>query len=123
MRDFGVSQTAAILPMTTYVLSLSFASMISAPISETMGRMGTYRVAVPISAALSLAAGFSPTFTALCLLRFFAGMFGSACLAVCAGTAADLFHPQDRAVAGMMLLYLPFLGEVAPVRRCDLAPG
>jgi len=85
--------------------------MISAPISETMGRMGTYRVAVPISALFSLACGFAPDFTSLCILRFFAGIFGSACLAVCAGTSADLFHPQDRAVAGTFLLYFPFLGE------------
>jgi predicted MFS family arabinose efflux permease len=63
------------------------------------------------SAAFSLAAGFAPTFAALCILRFFAGVFGSACLAVCAGTAADLFHPQDRAVAGTFVLYFPFLGE------------
>ena len=75
------------------------------------GRLGTYRVAPPIGAIFTLAAGFSPNITALCLLRFFAGFFGGATLPVSAGTSADLFHPKDRAVAGTFMLYVPFLGE------------
>jgi MFS family permease len=114
MRDFGVSETVAILPLTTYVLSLSFASMISAPVSETMGRLGTYRVALPISIFFTIGCGFAPTFAALCVLRFFAGLFGSACFAVCSGTSADLFHPEHRAVAASFLLYFPFLGGNRP---------
>jgi predicted MFS family arabinose efflux permease len=69
MIDFKVSQTVAILPLTTYVLSLGFSGMISAPISETMGRLGTYRYLVPLAAVFTLAAGFAPNFAALCILR------------------------------------------------------
>ena len=75
MLDFGVSDTIATLPLTTYVLGLSFGPMLSAPISEMMGRMGTYRISPPISALFSLGAGFAPDVTALCILRFFAGFF------------------------------------------------
>ncbi|CAG8950181.1 hypothetical protein HYFRA_00008418 [Hymenoscyphus fraxineus] len=109
MKDFHVSNTVAILPLTTYVLGLSFGPMISAPISEMFGRLGTYKVVPPISAIFTLAAGFSPNITALCLLRFFAGFFGGASLPVSAGTSADLFYPKDRAVAGTFMLYIPFL--------------
>jgi MFS family permease len=111
MLDFGVSEVVATLPLSTYLLGLSFGPMLSAPISETMGRLGTYRISVPISALFTLGAGFAPDFTALCLLRFFAGFFGGASLPVCAGTSADLFRPQNFAVAGSFLLYFPFLGR------------
>jgi len=112
MYDFSVSDTVATVPLTTYVLGLSFGPMISAPISETVGRMGTYRYAVPISALFTLGCGFAPNIAALSILRFFAGLFGAAPLSVCAGTSADLFRPKERAVAGTLLLYTGFLGEV-----------
>lgn len=110
MKDFGVSEVIATVPLTTYVLGLSFGPMVSAPISETMGRLGTYHISLPISALFTLGAGFSSNITALSILRFFAGFFGGASLPVCAGTSADLFHPQSFAVAGSFLLYFPFLG-------------
>ncbi|KAH7342442.1 major facilitator superfamily domain-containing protein [Rhexocercosporidium sp. MPI-PUGE-AT-0058] len=110
MMDFGVSETVAILPLTTYVLGLAFGPMISAPISETLGRLGTYRIAIPIGALFSLGAGYAPSIAALCILRFFAGFFSGAILPVTAGTAADIFSPQRFAVAGAWLLYFPFLG-------------
>ncbi|KAG9230343.1 major facilitator superfamily domain-containing protein [Amylocarpus encephaloides] len=112
MLDFHVSDTIATLSLTTYVLGLSFGPMLSAPISEMFGRLGTYRVAPPIGAIFTLAAGFSPNITTLCILRFFAGFFGGPSLSVCAGTSADLFLPKDRAVAGTFMLYFPFLGPV-----------
>jgi MFS family permease len=111
MHDFNVSDTIATVPPTTYVLGLSFGPMIGAPISETVGSMGTYRIAVPISAFFTLGAGFAPNITALCVLRFFAWLFGGAPLPVCAGTSADLFRPKEYAVAGTLLLYTGFLGQ------------
>lgn len=111
MKDFGVNETTAIVPLTTYVLGLAFGPMLSAPISETLGRLGTYRFTIPISALFTLGAGFAPSIIALCILRFFAGFFGGASLAVCAGTSADLFQPKDFAVAASFLLYFPFLGK------------
>ena len=112
MYNFRVSETVATVPLMTYVLGLSFGPMISAPISETVGRMGTYRVAVPISAFFTLSSGFARNITTLCVLRLFAGLFGGAPLSVYAGTAADLFYPKERAVAGTLLLYTGFLGEL-----------
>ncbi|KAG0648665.1 Polyamine transporter 4 [Hyphodiscus hymeniophilus] len=116
MYDFQISDTIATVPLTTYALGLSFGPMLSAPISETVGRLGTYRYAVPISALFTLGAGFAPNIAALCVLRLFAGLFGGAPLSVCAGTSADLFRPKERAVAGTLLLYTGFLGPaVGPI--------
>ena len=111
MLDFGVSETVAILPLTTYVLGLAFGPMIAAPMSETLGRLGTYRIAVPISALFSLGAGFAPNMAGLCILRFLAGFFGGAPLPVTAGTGADLFDGKDFAFVGTLFLFTPFLGK------------
>lgn len=116
MRDFNVSETAAIIPLTNYVLGLAFGPMLSAPISETLGRLGTYRFCVPIAALFTLGAGFAPNIQALSALRFFAGFFGGAPLPVCSGSAADLFAPEYFAIAGSIILWLPFLGPaIGPV--------
>ncbi|KAF8847566.1 MFS general substrate transporter [Acephala macrosclerotiorum] len=116
MKAFDVSETIATVPLTTYVLGLAFGPMLSAPISEMFGRLGTYRFTVPISALFTLGAGFAPNITALCLLRFFAGFFGGAPLPVSAGTAADMFRAREFAIAGSILLYFPFLGPaIGPV--------
>ncbi|PMD13199.1 hypothetical protein NA56DRAFT_712380 [Hyaloscypha hepaticicola] len=64
MRDFTVSEVVATLPLTTYVLGLSFGPMLSAPISEMMGRLGTYRISVPIGALFTLGEGFAPNIAA-----------------------------------------------------------
>lgn len=64
MRDFTVSEVVAILPLTTYVLGLSFGPILSAPISEMMGRLGTYRISVPIGALFTLGEGFAPNIAA-----------------------------------------------------------
>lgn len=88
---FDVSTTAAILPLSLWVLALGFGPIISAPISETYGRLMVYRTTSFISMLFTLGAGFSNTFAALCACRLFAGLFGSSCLAVGSGTMADLF--------------------------------
>lgn len=84
--------------------------MLSAPASETFGRLIVYRVSLPISLLFTLGAGFSRTFYSLMICRFFAGFAGSPVLAVGAGTNADLFPPKYRAVATSSFLLAPFLG-------------
>ncbi|KAF1812119.1 MFS general substrate transporter [Eremomyces bilateralis CBS 781.70] len=107
---FNISRTVAILPLTFYTLGLAFGPMISAPISETFGRRIVYRVTLPVSMLFTLGAGFSQTFVAFCVCRFFAGTAGSAVLAVGAGTNADLWPPHIRAVATSLFITCPFLG-------------
>jgi len=84
--------------------------MLSAPASETFGRLIVYRVSLPISLLFTLGAGFSKTFYSLMICRFFAGFAGSPVLAVGAGTNADLFPPKYRAIATSSFLLAPFLG-------------
>lgn len=108
--DFGVSMTAALLGLSLYVLGLAFGPILAAPISESSGRLAVYRLSMPLAAAFTLGAGFSRNMTSLATCRFFAGFFGSPCLAVGAGTIADLWPPATRAAASSIYLFTPFLG-------------
>jgi len=107
---FNVSNTAALLGVSLYVVGLGFGPMLAAPVSETYGRRIVYRVSLPISMLFTLGAGFSRSFASLLVCRFFAGFAGSPVLAVGAGTNADLFPPRYRAAATSCFLLAPFLG-------------
>lgn len=107
---FNVSSTVALIPLSLYVLGLAFGPVLAAPISETLGRRVVYLVSSPIAALFTLGAGFSSTFAALTITRFFAGFFGSPVLAVGAGTIVDIWAPVHRAVATSAFLLAPFLG-------------
>ncbi|KAF2665679.1 putative bicyclomycin resistance protein [Microthyrium microscopicum] len=109
-KSFHVSQTAATLGITLYVLGLGFGPVLAAPMSETYGRRIVYWISLPISMLFTLGAGFSTNFGSLLVCRFFAGLFGSPVLGVGAGTNADLFPPRSRANATISFLLAPFLG-------------
>jgi MFS family permease len=90
--------------------------MISAPISETLGRKPVYTILFPISLLFSLGAALTNSFAGLAICRFLAGLIGSGSLAVGAGTNSDLFAPKNRAIASSFFLLAPFLGpSLGPV--------
>jgi MFS family permease len=109
-KHFGVSNVAALLGVSLYVVGLGFGPILAAPISETYGRRIVYRVSLPLSMLFTLGAGFSKSFATLLVCRFLAGTTGSPVLAVGAGTNADLFPPKARAAATSCFLLAPFLG-------------
>ncbi|KAF2175705.1 putative bicyclomycin resistance protein [Zopfia rhizophila CBS 207.26] len=98
MSIFHVSRTAALIPLTVYMLGLGFGPVISAPISETHGRKIVYIISFPIFMLFTLGAGFSRNFRSLVVCRFFAGSFGS-----------PIFGGRW-ALATSMFLMAPFLG-------------
>lgn len=92
------------------MLGLGFGPVLSAPLSETYGRRAVYLIFFPPSLLFTLGAGFSKSFATLVVCRFLAGLLGSGCLAVGAGTNSDLFSPLHRAVASAIFLLAPFFG-------------
>ena len=82
MRSFEVSSTVALLGLSLYILGLAFGPMLAAPISETKGRLVVYLISIPAASLFVLGAGFSQSFTAFAVCRFFAGFFASPVLAV-----------------------------------------
>lgn len=109
-HKFHVSHTAALLPLSLFVLGLAVGPMLAAPISETRGRSIIYKVSMPLYMLFILGAGFSNSFAGLLICRTLAGMSGAPCLAVGAGTVADLFEPSKMAAPGALVVMAPFLG-------------
>lgn len=110
IAKFGVSRTAALLGLSLYVLGLACGPIIAAPLSESYGRRPVYLLSLPVFMLFTLGAGLSQSFGSLLACRLLAGLTGSPVLAVGAGTNADLFAPQHRAVATSLFLMAPFAG-------------
>lgn len=109
-KEWGVSSTVALLPLTTYVLALGFGPLIAAPMSETYGRHIVYLISAPIGALFTMGAGFSQNIWTLCILRFFAGLSFSPALAIGAGSIADVYTTDRRAYPSTLYILSPFLG-------------
>jgi len=107
---FHVSHTAALLPLSLFVLGLAIGPVLAAPISETLGRAIVYKVSMPLYMLFILGAGLSNSFAGLLVCRIFAAISGAPCLAVGAGTVADLFEPKKMAAPGALVVMAPFLG-------------
>jgi hypothetical protein len=109
-HKFHVSHTAALLPLSLFVLGLAIGPMLAAPVSETRGRAIVYKVSMPLYMLFILGAGFSNSFAGLLVCRTLAAISGAPCLAVGAGTVADLFEPKKMAAPGALVVMAPFLG-------------
>jgi MFS family permease len=109
-RQFHVSLTVALLPYSFYVFGQAWGPVLAAPMSETFGRRGTYAPYMLLFALFTLCAGSSQNIASIIICRFFAGLFGSPALSVSAGTVADIWMPQDRAIPMAVLVFVPFLG-------------
>jgi len=116
MKDFRVSPTVALLPLSIYVLALGFGPLLAAPISESAGRRVVYAISAPLGTLFTIGAGFSQNIWTLCILRFFAGLTFSPALAIGAGTIADVNKPENRAAPSTLYILSPFLGpSLGPV--------
>lgn len=109
-KDFHVSSTVALLPLTFYVLALGLGPLLAAPMSETYGRHPVYLISVPFGALFTMGTGFSQNIWTLCILRFFSGLAFSPALAIGAGSIADVNRPEHRAVPSALYILSPFLG-------------
>ncbi|KAK5107717.1 hypothetical protein LTR62_000739 [Meristemomyces frigidus] len=109
-RHFDVSRTASILSLSLFVLGLGLGPTIAAPLSEKFGRSAVYKTSGPLFMLFILGAGLTKSFGGLLVCRLLAGMSGGPVLAVGAGTNADLFPAETRAVSSTFYVMAPFLG-------------
>lgn len=83
--------TVATLGLSLYLLGIASAPIITPHLSERVGRSPVYLVSLPLFALFILGAGYSKSFGALAVCRFFAGFFGGPCLVLIEGTFADVW--------------------------------
>ncbi|KAL9087906.1 MAG: hypothetical protein Q9165_006468 [Trypethelium subeluteriae] len=94
---FGVSQIAADLGLSLYVIAYGVGPLLFAPLSEIpiIGRNPPYIYTYIIFVALSLATSLVDNFGGLLVLRFLMGFFGSPCLANAGASYGDFFGPRE----------------------------
>ncbi|TFK54036.1 MFS transporter [Heliocybe sulcata] len=116
--EFGVSQVAATLGLTLFVLGYGVGPMFLSPLSEipALGRMWIYIITLAIFVVIQVPTALCNSLGALLPLRFVAGFIGSPCLATGGASIADMYNPQKRAYAigiwGISAVCGPVLGPL-----------
>jgi MFS family permease len=95
-KEFGVSQVAAGLSTTLFVLGYCAGPFVFAPLSEFYGRRWLLYCTFLSYLAFTALCAFAPNFGSLLVGRFFSGTFVSAPLCTAPGVIADLWDPLIR---------------------------
>nr|CDI55510.1 related to MFS multidrug transporter [Melanopsichium pennsylvanicum 4] len=110
-RDFKVtSSVRESLMLSSFVLAYAIGPLVLAPLTEMFGRRVVLQTTNVMFIAFNLGCGASQNAAQMTVLRFFAGLGGSAPQAVGGGTIADLFEPGERGSAMGLYSLAPLLG-------------
>lgn len=110
MREFIITETQSILPLSLYVFALALGPVIGGPLSETIGRYWIFMFGVFFGAVFSIGCATVHSFAGLCILRFLSGLFFSPTLAISGGTLNELWRPAQRGIPSTIFITTPLLG-------------
>ncbi|CAG8947182.1 unnamed protein product [Penicillium salamii] len=113
MNDFhSTSKPISSFVVSVYLLGFAFGPLVVAPLSELYGRLPLYHACNVLFTVFNIACAVSPSMSSLIAFRFLAGSFGSAPLALGAGTLADCIAPDRRGLAISVWAIGPVIGPV-----------
>lgn len=98
------------LCLSIFVLGFAFGPLVLAPLSELYGRASVLQMSNLLYIIFNTACGFVKTKEQLIVFRLFAGLGGSAPLALGSGVIADLFTSDERGMAISIYSFFPVLG-------------
>ena len=113
MIAFKANSTAAIAPLTCYVMALGIGPIIiGGPLSEIVGRYPILVVGTPFGMLFTIGCALVPesSLAGLCILRFLAGFALAPSLAVASGVLTEIFRPIERGLPVACFIVTPFLG-------------
>lgn len=115
-ETFGVSEVTESLATGLFLIAFGVGSLLSAPLSETVGRNLTYLSTLIMFMIFTMASALSPNIGAQLAFRFIAGFFGCTPLTTFGGSMADMFDPLARTYIFPIAACLSFLGPfLAPM--------
>ncbi|KAI9839881.1 MAG: hypothetical protein M1819_000073 [Sarea resinae] len=118
MKHFGVSQVAATLGLTLFVLGYAVGPMIWSPMSEIpqIGRNPIYIATLFVFVCFQIPTALAVNFGMLLAFRFLCGFVGSPALATGGASIADMYVPRKRAygitIWGIAAVNGPVLGPL-----------
>lgn len=115
--DFqNTSQLLGSFAVSVYVLGFAVGPLFLSPLSEIYGRCVVLNVSNVFFCAFTLGCALAPNLGGLIVMRFLAGVGGSACLTIGTGVIADMFITSQRgkavAIYSMGILFGPIIGPI-----------
>lgn len=107
---FGVSELAAGLVVTLFLLGFCAGPLFLAPLSEFYGRQRIFYKTFLLYLAFNFLCAFAPNFGAMLVGRFLAGMMSSAALTNAPGVIADLWDVDTRGNALGLFSTMTWMG-------------
>jgi DHA1 family multidrug resistance protein-like MFS transporter len=111
-RHFGVANEVGTLGTSFYVLGFAFGPIFWAPLSELKGRRLPLIIAPFAMCIFNFAVAVGKDLQTVIICRFFAGLFGSAPLAVVAAVFSDMFSNVSRGIAVTVFSLTVFTGPL-----------
>ncbi|KAJ9614382.1 hypothetical protein H2200_002518 [Cladophialophora chaetospira] len=115
-EQFHVSEVAAGLVITLFLLGYVAGPLIFAPLSEFYGRRYVFYITFTLYNAFNFLCAFAPNFGSLLVGRLLTGTFASAPLTNAPGVLSDVWGPVERgnamAIFSMMTFCGPAIGPV-----------
>jgi multidrug resistance protein len=98
-EEFHISKIIGLLGVFTYLLGMAFGTIISAPLSEVVGRRPVYLASMAIFLLLILPSALAHNIEVILIARFFGGLFGSAIMGNSPASVNDIVSDKHRAMA------------------------
>lgn len=115
-EHFHVSEEAAGLVITLFLLGYVAGPLLFAPLSEFYGRRWVFYVTFTCYLAFNFLCAFAPNFASLLIGRLLTGTFASAPLTNAPGVLADVWGPIERGNAMAIFSMMTFIGPaIGPV--------
>ncbi|BEI81233.1 hypothetical protein CcaverHIS002_0203930 [Cutaneotrichosporon cavernicola] len=97
--------------VTSYLIAFSFASLVTAPLSELLGRKRIYQAATMLSALLFIPQALTTNLALLLSMRAIQGVAASAGNALIGGSIADLFRARERSLSMNLFVLANLVGQ------------
>jgi len=115
-EHFHVSEEAAGLVITLFLLGYCFGPLFWAPLSEFYGRRWIFYISFTGYLIFNFLCAFANNFAALLIGRFLTGTFASSPLSNAPGVLADIWGPVERGNAMALFSMMTFIGpSLGPV--------
>lgn len=109
-REFGVTTTQSIVPLSVYVFALALGPVVGGPLSETVGRLPVLTGGLVLGTLFVVGAAVTHSFAGLNILRFLSGLCFGPSLATATGSISELYKPAHRGIPSIFFILTPSLG-------------
>jgi MFS family permease len=115
-RELHMSNVAAVMALSAYVLATAFGPLLMGPLSEIYGRKPIMHASNVWFLAWNIACGFARNGGEIIAARLLAGLGASAIYALQSGVLGDVWSPERRGKVLGIYMFVPLLGAaVGPI--------